>query len=57
MKRLLDRICEEEGLTRPELAESLGIRAQTLSTAAYRGEIGFTLILDIAKRATATPVV
>lgn len=54
MKRLLDRICDEEDLSRPELAESLDVHPQTLSTAAYRGEIGFDLMLEIARRADAS---
>ena len=54
-KALVDRICAREGLTRGVLAKDLGVHIQSLSNAAYRGEIGFDLICRIARRADASP--
>lgn len=50
-KAIVDRICASEELNRVELAASLGIQVSVLSTAAYRGEIGFELVEKVAHRA------
>ena len=54
-KALVDRICAAEGHTRGTLSKDMGIHIQSLSNAAYRGQVGFDLIRKIARRAKATP--
>lgn len=53
-KALVDRICGAEGLSRSELVEDLSVSLHAISTAAYRGEIGFDLVVQVAKRAACT---
>ena len=50
-KKVVDRICEGEEKTRAELASELDLNPSSLSTAAYRGEIGFPLVELLGNRA------
>lgn len=55
IRALVDQICDREGIGRQALAQRLGVHLHSISTAAYRGEIGCELALRLASLADATP--
>ncbi len=53
-KIVVDHACEAEDLTRQELADVLGVHIHSVSTAGYRGQIGWDLLDQLAHMAKMT---
>ncbi len=54
MKILVDRICESQSIIRAELAKRLNVHLNSITIAAYKGEISIQLVEKVAKLAGVT---